>query len=84
MPLCLHGTLAAAYIVFNGRQQENMMFSTPSGKILKLNKDVDGNFEVGVCSESVNQPSMLSLTVGADLLNIDIGMGIYRKPYPLS
>lgn len=73
MPLCLHGTLAAAYVFFTGRQQKNMMFSTPNGKILKLNKDVDGNFEVGVCAESVNQPSILSLTVGADLLNIDIG-----------
>lgn len=50
-----------------------MMFRTPIGKILKLNKDVDRNFEVEVCSESVNQPSILSLAVGADLLNIDSG-----------
>ena len=73
MPLCLHGTLAAAYVFFTGRKQEGMMFSTPGGKLLKLNKGVDENFEVEVCPESVDQPSMLTLTVGADLLNIDIG-----------
>jgi PhzF family phenazine biosynthesis protein len=81
MPLCLHGTLAAAFVVFNGRQQENMMFSTSSGKRLKLNKGIDENFEVEVCPEEVGQPPMLTMAVGAKLLKIDIGDISKTLPY---
>lgn len=71
MPLCLHGTLAAAYILFDTCDQKNMQFSLSNGKILRLNKNIDQILEVEVCQEQIEQPPSLSLDLGSELLNVN-------------
>ena len=70
MPLCLHGTLAAAHVLFSGSALCSMSIRAPSGKHLRLNKNAPNHFEVEVTPEPVEQP-FLSLLTGSRLLNID-------------
>lgn len=71
MPLCLHGTLAAAHLLFSGSALSSMSIRVPSGKHLHLNKNAPNHFEVEVIPEQVEQP-LFSLLIASRLLNIDI------------
>lgn len=71
MPLCLHGTLAAAYVLFGDLDQKSMKFTLPSGKILTLNGDKNQIIEIEVLPEEVVQQPSLSLDLSSVLLNID-------------
>ncbi len=71
MPLCLHGTLAAGYVLFSEFKLSNMSVRAPGGQILNLNRNASNYFEVEVTPDQFEQPS-LSLLKASQLLNIDI------------
>src|SRR3990167_7520259 len=58
MPLCLHGTLAAAHVLFSKSDQKCMVIRTLSGKLLQLNQNTSNHFEVEVFPEQIEQPSL--------------------------
>lgn len=71
MPLCLHGALAAAHILFKESNQQSMTVRVMNGARLQLNQHAFDHFEVEVLPEKIKQPA-LSLMLGSALLNIDV------------
>ncbi len=71
MPLCLHGTLAAAYALFGGLEQKSIQFTLASGKILTLNIDKNQMIQVEVIAEAVVQQPLLSSSLISLLLNVN-------------
>jgi PhzF family phenazine biosynthesis protein len=53
MPLCLHGTLAAAEILIGNKNQKSIIFSTDEGKKLYVSKSDNGYLQVEVASQEI-------------------------------
>lgn len=83
MPLCLHGTLAAAHILFSESDQKSMIIRTSNGKNLQLNQNATNHFEVEVAFEKVDQPMLSSLTA-SQLLNIDTAIISKALPFTVA
>lgn len=71
MPLCLHGTLAAAYVFFKKYDRKDGVFLTANGKELKFQKNLNDYFSVEVFPDHISKPH-IPLSLVSDFFNVDV------------
>lgn len=71
MSLCLHGTLAAAYVIFKKYAKKDSVFFTANRKRLNVKQNLDDYFSVEVFPDLFCQPSITSSLV-SKFLNHDV------------